>query len=153
MINVKKDTNLKLYLQNCLKKWKQLFSRYFKKIVKDWEPKLILCMLITAGEYARLYRYEDCEAEIWTLAYKLALEINDRTIIYTTSRCISLRQIDYDWITTAKEHVVKYRDSKDEDVIATISTFWISLADIYFECGKVRNYKCNLKRANILSKI
>ncbi|XP_011859930.1 PREDICTED: uncharacterized protein LOC105557305 [Vollenhovia emeryi] len=83
MINVKKDTNLKLYLQNCLKKWKQLFSRYFKKIVKNWEPKLILCMLITAGEYARLYRYEDYEAEIWTLAYKLALEINDRTIIYS----------------------------------------------------------------------
>ncbi|XP_011868880.1 PREDICTED: uncharacterized protein LOC105562550 isoform X1 [Vollenhovia emeryi] len=89
MINVKKDTNLKLYLQNCLKKWKQLFSRYFKKIVKDWEPKLILCMLITAGEHARLYRYEDCEAEIWT--YKLALEINDHTVIYITSRCISLR--------------------------------------------------------------
>ncbi|XP_011868881.1 PREDICTED: uncharacterized protein LOC105562550 isoform X2 [Vollenhovia emeryi] len=60
-----------------------------KKIVKDWEPKLILCMLITAGEHARLYRYEDCEAEIWT--YKLALEINDHTVIYITSRCISLR--------------------------------------------------------------
>jgi len=40
-------------------------------------------MLITAGEYARLYRYEDCEAEIWTLAYKLASEMNDHTIIYS----------------------------------------------------------------------
>ncbi|XP_011860975.1 PREDICTED: uncharacterized protein LOC105558076 [Vollenhovia emeryi] len=150
MINVKKDTNLKLYLQNCLKKWKQLFSRYFKRIVKDWEPKLILCMLITAGEYARLYRYEDCEAEIWTLAYKLALETNDHTIIYITSRCISLRQIDYDWITTAREHVAKYRDSKDGDVIATIATFWISLADIYFECGKYADAKQLLAEARSL---
>lgn len=41
-------------------------------------------MLITAGEYARLYRYEDCEAEIWTLAYKLASEMNDFRIIYST---------------------------------------------------------------------
>jgi len=40
-------------------------------------------MLITAGEYARLYRYEDCEVEIWTLAYKLASEMNDHTIIYS----------------------------------------------------------------------
>lgn len=40
-------------------------------------------MLITAGEYSRLYRYEDCEAEAWTLAYKLASEIDDYcTIIY-----------------------------------------------------------------------
>lgn len=40
-------------------------------------------MLITAGEYARLYRYEHCEAEVWTLAYKLASEMNDYTIIYS----------------------------------------------------------------------
>lgn len=52
--------------------------------MKDREPKLILGTLITAGEYARLYRYEDREAEIWTLAYKLASEINDHTIIYST---------------------------------------------------------------------
>lgn len=41
-------------------------------------------MLITAGEYARLYRYEACEVEIWTLAYKLASEMNDLRIIYST---------------------------------------------------------------------
>lgn len=40
-------------------------------------------MLITAGEYARLYRYEDCEAEVWTLAYKLASEMSDYMIIYS----------------------------------------------------------------------
>jgi len=54
-----------------------------KKIVKNWEPDLILRMLITAGEYARLYRYEHCEAEVWTLAYKLASEMNDYTTIYS----------------------------------------------------------------------
>ncbi|KYQ48988.1 hypothetical protein ALC60_12044, partial [Trachymyrmex zeteki] len=115
MINVRKDTNLMLCLQKCLQKWKQLFKCHFKKIVKNWEPNLILRMLITAGEYARLYRYEHCEAEVWTLAYKLASEMNDYTIIYITSRCISLRQVNYDWITTAKEHIINHRNSKDEN--------------------------------------
>ncbi|KYM99371.1 hypothetical protein ALC62_09873 [Cyphomyrmex costatus] len=115
MINVKKDTSLMLCLQKCLQKWKQLFKWHFKEIVKDWEPSLILRMLVTAGEYARLYRYEDCEAEVWTLAYQLASEMNDYTIIYITSRCISLRQVNYDWITTAKEHIIKHRNSTDEN--------------------------------------
>ncbi|TGZ50751.1 uncharacterized protein [Temnothorax longispinosus] len=150
MINVKKDTNLMLCLQKSLKNWKQLFKYHFKKIVKDWKPKLILRMLITAGEYARLYRYEDCEAEIWTLAYKLASEINDHAIIYITGRCISLRQINYDWITTAKEYVRKYRDSEDEDVIGAIAIFWISLADLYFECGKFDDAKQLLTEARNL---
>lgn len=63
------------------------------------------------------------------------VNINSITV---TSRCISLRQINYDWITTAKEHVMKQKNSKDEDVIGIIATFWLSLADLYCECGKVR---------------
>lgn len=47
-------------------------------------------MLITAGEYARLYRYEDCEADVWTLAYKLALEMNDHRIIYSMLSFITI---------------------------------------------------------------
>lgn len=58
--------------------------------------------------------------------------------ITVTSRCISLRQVNYDWITTAKEHIINHRNSKDENVIGAIAIFWISLADLYFECGKVR---------------
>lgn len=54
-----------------------------KEIVKNWEPTLVLRILITAGEYSRLYRYEECEIEAWTLAYRLASEINDyHAIIY-----------------------------------------------------------------------
>ncbi|XP_012535924.1 uncharacterized protein LOC118648708 [Monomorium pharaonis] len=153
MINVKKDTNLMLCLQKSLKKWKQLFKNYFKEIVKNWEPKLILRMLITAGEYARLYRYEDCEAEIWTLVYKLASEMNDHTIIYITGRCISLRQINYDWIITAKKQAIKQRNSEDENVISAIAIFWISLADFYFECGKYDDAKQLLTEARNLSGI
>ncbi|XP_011707720.1 PREDICTED: uncharacterized protein LOC105462662 [Wasmannia auropunctata] len=153
MINVKRDTNLMLCLQKSLKKWKQLFKCYFKEMVKNWEPKLILRMLITAGEYARLYRYEDCEVEIWTLAYKLASEMNDHATIYITSRCISLRQVNYDWITTAKKHIIEQRNSTDENVIDTIATFWISLADLYFECGKYDDAKQLLTEARSFSKI
>ncbi|XP_012059954.1 PREDICTED: uncharacterized protein LOC105623164 [Atta cephalotes] len=153
MINVKKDTNLMLCLQKCVQKWKQLFKCHFKKIIKNWEPDLILRMLITAGEYARLYRYEHCEAEVWTLAYKLASEMNDYTTIYITSRCISLRQVNYDWITTAKEHIINYRNSKDENVIGSIAIFWISLADLYFECGKYDDAKQLLIEARSLSGI
>jgi len=58
--------------------------------------------------------------------------------ITVTSRCISLRHVNYDWITTAKEYIVKQRNSKDENIIDIIAIFWISLADLYFECGKVR---------------
>ncbi|XP_018398949.1 PREDICTED: uncharacterized protein LOC108776744 [Cyphomyrmex costatus] len=153
MINVKKDTSLMLCLQKCLQKWKQLFKWHFKEIVKDWEPSLILRMLVTAGEYARLYRYEDCEAEVWTLAYQLASEMNDYTIIYITSRCISLRQVNYDWITTAKEHIIKHRNSTDENVIGTIAIFWISLADLYFEYEKYDDAKQLLIEARSLSGI
>lgn len=40
MINVKKDTNLMLCLQKCLKKWKQLFKCYF---VSYWKLFIALC--------------------------------------------------------------------------------------------------------------
>lgn len=53
------------------------------EIIKNWEPTLVLRILITAGEYSRLYRYEDCEADAWTLAYRLATEMDDySSIIY-----------------------------------------------------------------------
>lgn len=46
--------------------------------------------------------------------------------------------MNYDWIATAKEYATKHRDSTDESLIRAIAIFWISLADFYFECGKVR---------------
>ncbi|KAL6257939.1 hypothetical protein P5V15_011538 [Pogonomyrmex californicus] len=153
MINIKIDTTLKSSLQECLSKWKQLFKSHFKEIVMNWEPNLILRLLITAGEYSRLYRYEDCEAEAWTLAYKLALEINDYTVIYITGRCISLRLINYDWIVIAKEHAMKHKDSEDENIIGAIAIFWMSLADLYFECGKYDDAKHLLTKARNLSGI
>ncbi|XP_050458149.1 uncharacterized protein LOC126854970 isoform X1 [Cataglyphis hispanica] len=154
MINIKKASSLVLNLQKCLQKWKQLFNRDINEIVKNWEPTLVLRILITAGEYSRLYRYEDCEAEAWMLAYKLASKIDDyRTIIYVTGRCISLRQIDYNWIAIAKEYAIKHRDSKDENVTGAIAMFWISLADLYFECGKYDDAKQLVTEAKSLPEI
>ncbi|KMQ90949.1 hypothetical protein RF55_9237 [Lasius niger] len=151
MINVKRASSLTLSLQKCLKKWKQLFECDINEIVKNWEPTLVLRLLITAGEYSRLYRYEDCEAEAWTLAYRLATEIDDyHTIIYVTGRCISLRQIDYNWIAVAKEYAIKHKDSKDKNVTDAIAMFWISLADLYFECGKYDDAKQLLAEARSL---
>ncbi|XP_072750211.1 uncharacterized protein [Anoplolepis gracilipes] len=151
MINAKKASSLTLSLQKCLKKWKQLLKCDINEIVKNWEPTLILSLLVIAGEYSRLYRYEDCEAEAWMLAYRLASEIDDYcTIIYVTGRCISLRQIDYNWIATAKEYAIKHRDSKTENVISAIAMFWISLADLYFECGKYDDAKQLLTEARNL---
>lgn len=154
MINVKKASSLVLNLQKCLKKWKQLFNRDINEIIKNWEPTLVLRILITAGEYSRLYRYEDCEAEAWTLAYKLASKIDDyRSIIYVTGRCISLRRIDYNWIAIAKEYAIKHRDSKNENVTGAIAMFWISLADLYFECGKYYDAKQLVTEAKNLPRI
>ncbi|XP_029167569.1 uncharacterized protein LOC114938017 isoform X2 [Nylanderia fulva] len=151
MINVKKASSLVLNLQKCLKIWKQLFDYDINEIVKNWEPTLVLRILITAGEYSRLYRYEDCEAEAWTLAYKLATEIDDYcSIIYVTGRCISLRHINYDWIAIAKEYAVKHKDSEDKNVTAAIAMFWISLADLYFECRKCDDAKQLLTEARSL---
>ncbi|EFN68432.1 hypothetical protein EAG_10405 [Camponotus floridanus] len=134
MINVKKASSLMLSLQECLKKWKQLFKYNIKDIVKNWEPTLVLRILITAGEYSRLHRYEECEIEAWTLAYRLASEIDDcHGIIYVTARCISLRQINYNWIDVAKQYAIKHKNSEDKNITNTIAMFWISLADLYFE--------------------
>lgn len=57
--------------------------------------------------------------------------------VVVIGRSVSLRQINYDWITTAKEYATKHRDSKDGNIIRAIAIFWISLADFYFQCGKV----------------
>lgn len=44
---------------------------------------ITLHTLIIAGEYAHLYRYQECEINIWKLAYKLAFKLQDnRAIIY-----------------------------------------------------------------------
>ncbi|XP_011339642.1 uncharacterized protein LOC105280654 isoform X2 [Ooceraea biroi] len=154
MINVKKDVNLVVHLQKCLKKWSELFKCDIGEIIKNLEPNLILDTMITAGEYCRLYRYEDCEAKVWKLAHRLASEMDDhRKIIYVVSRCISSRQINYDWIATAKEYAIKCKDSKDENTIRSIAIFWISLADFCFECGKCDDAKQLLTEASNLSGI
>lgn len=44
---------------------------------------MTLHTLIIAGEYAHLYRYEECEINIWKFAHALAYELQDNsTIIY-----------------------------------------------------------------------
>ncbi|XP_014488784.1 PREDICTED: uncharacterized protein LOC106751968 isoform X2 [Dinoponera quadriceps] len=143
MLNIKKDSSLKLSLRKCLKKWDQLLKyETLSEIIKNWEPNLLLRMLVTFGEYCRVYRHDKCEAEAWMLAHKLASEMGDYcTIIYITGRSISLRQINYDWITSAKEYAMKHRDSKNGNTISAIAIFWISLADFYFQCGKCDNAK------------
>lgn len=54
-----------------------------------------------------------------------------------TGRCISMRQF-FCKLSIAKEYAAKYRDCEENHVIYAIAVFWLSLADYYFECGKVR---------------
>ncbi|XP_031831921.2 uncharacterized protein LOC116426721 [Nomia melanderi] len=136
MINIKEDSRLRMYLEAALKKWNKCFKQNIEEIVKSYEGSVTLHTLIIAGEYARLYRYQKCEIDIWKLAYKLACQLQDnRAIIYVTSRSISLRFIDPKWITTTKELVNKFENTKDVNMTYVIGIFWISLSDFYFECN------------------
>ncbi|XP_078039274.1 uncharacterized protein LOC144471269 [Augochlora pura] len=134
MINVKEDSKMMMYLETALKKWNKCVKQNIQQIMENHERLITLHTLIIAGEYARLYRYEKCEVNIWKLAYKLASELqDDRAIIYVTGRSISLRYINRSWITTATDLANKYKDTKDEKMIYAIAVFWISLSDFYFE--------------------
>ncbi|XP_043509177.1 uncharacterized protein LOC122528276 [Frieseomelitta varia] len=136
MINIKEDSRHMMYLQEALKKWEKCLRQNLKEIAKGYEPLTTLHTLIIAGEYAHLYRYEKCEINIWKFAHALAYELQDNsTIIYVIGRCISLRYINFEWITIAKKLAIKLKDSNDEDTIYAIAVFWISLSDFYFECN------------------
>ncbi|XP_017879014.1 uncharacterized protein LOC108624081 [Ceratina calcarata] len=137
MINIKQDHKLMSYLQTPIKKWSMCFQCDLKEIVNGHESMIIMHTLIIAAEYARLYRYQECEVCIWKLVYTLASEMqNNSAILYVTGRCISLRYIDYAWIATAKELATKLQDTNDDDTVYAIAVFWISLSDFYFECDK-----------------
>nr|XP_033329554.1 uncharacterized protein LOC117222141 [Megalopta genalis] len=134
MINIKEDSKMMMYLETALKKWNKCTKQNFEQIIEDHERLITLHTLIIAGEYARLYRYEKCEINIWKLAYKLASVLqDDRAIIYVTGRSISLRYINPKWITTVTDLANKYKETKDENMIYAIAVFWISLSDFYFE--------------------
>ncbi|XP_076230806.1 uncharacterized protein LOC143176991 [Calliopsis andreniformis] len=136
MINIKQDATIMRYLQTPIKKWNKCFKQNIEEIVNGYEPKLMLDTLIIAGEYAHLYHYQECEINIWKIAYKLASELQDnRAMIYVIGRSISLRNINHDWINTAKELTLKLKDNNDEDINYAIAVFWISLSDYYFECN------------------
>ncbi|XP_076761379.1 uncharacterized protein LOC143429594 [Xylocopa sonorina] len=136
MINIKEDFRLMKYFQLPLKKWSKCFKQNLKEIAKGHESIVTLHTLIIAGEYARLYRYEECEVDIWKFVYALASELkNNFAIIYVTGRCIALRHINDEWITTAKKLAIKLKDTSDDDTIYAIAIFWISLSDFYFECN------------------
>lgn len=54
-----------------------------EEIAYGYEPLITLKTLIIAGEYAHLHRYQECEINIWKLAYALASELkNNYAIIY-----------------------------------------------------------------------
>lgn len=67
------------------------------------------------------------------------ININKKLPIFflVIGRCISLRYINFEWITIAKKLAIKLKDSNDEDTIYAIAIFWISLSDFYFECNMV----------------
>ncbi|CAL7939090.1 unnamed protein product [Xylocopa violacea] len=134
MINIKEHFRLMKYLQLPLKKWSKCFKQNLKEIAKEHESIITLHTLIIAGEYAHLYRYQECEVDIWKFVYALASELkNNFAIIYVTGRCIALRHINDEWITTAKKLAIKLKDTSDDDTIYAIAIFWISLSDFYFE--------------------
>ncbi|XP_029041075.2 uncharacterized protein LOC114875210 [Osmia bicornis bicornis] len=136
MINIKEDSKLLSYLQKPLKKWSKCFQQNIEEVAYGYEPLMTLRTLITAGEYAHLHRYQDCEINIWKLAYALASELkNNYAIIYVIGRSISVRHIDYEWINTGKKLANELDDSQDKDIIYAIAIFWISLSDFYFECN------------------
>ncbi|KZC13364.1 hypothetical protein WN55_05962 [Dufourea novaeangliae] len=121
-INIKEDSRLVTYLETPLGKWNKCLEQNIEEIVRGSEPLITLYTLIIAGEYARLYRYQKCEVNIWKLAYKLASEMQDnRAIIYITGRSVSLRHINQKWIITAKELANKLQDTNDEDTIYAIA--------------------------------
>ncbi|KOC65264.1 hypothetical protein WH47_09843 [Habropoda laboriosa] len=136
MINVKVDSRLMMYLEIPLKKWNKCLKQNLSEVAKGYEPMITLHTLIIAGEYAHLYRYEEYEITIWKLAHTLASEMqNNFAIIYVIGRSISLRYVNDEWISTAKELAIKHKDTNDDETIYAIAIFWISLSDFYFECN------------------
>ncbi|XP_071871187.1 uncharacterized protein isoform X2 [Bombus fervidus] len=101
--------------------------------------------LINIKEDSRLMTYLQVPLKKWERCLKQNLKeiakgyeplITLRTlVIAVVGRCISLRYINYEWINTAKELVIKLEDNNDEDIIYAIAIFWISLSDFYFECN------------------
>nr|XP_012141376.1 PREDICTED: uncharacterized protein LOC100876946 [Megachile rotundata] len=135
-INIREDSKLLLYLQKPLKKWNKCFQKNIKEIANNYESMITLKTLIIAGEYARLHRYQECEINLWNLAYALASELkNNYAIIYVVGRSISVRHINLEWISIGKKLANELKDSQDEDIIYAVAIFWISLSDFYFECN------------------
>ncbi|KAI4499040.1 hypothetical protein M0802_005906 [Mischocyttarus mexicanus] len=135
-INIKEDLRLMKFLEDSLKTWDEIEPNIID-ITQSSESLLTLYMLIVAAEYSRLYRYEKCELKAWNLAIKLATLLNNNDMfIYVTSRSLSLRQINSEWIAQAKEYANNIKDSDNEIKSHIIAIFWISLADFYFECGE-----------------
>jgi hypothetical protein len=118
--------------------------------------------IIICGEYCRLYKFVNNEQKSWNLAYKLSTALQDfTTCVYgkfyfdvffninlskdflkysyfsVTSRSISLRYINDEWISHAEKQVENIKGSNKTAEIDVVAIFWLSLADFYFDCKKV----------------
>ncbi|XP_066586741.1 uncharacterized protein [Prorops nasuta] len=133
-LNINEDSNLMAELKKPLKVWEDCFSTNIDEIVKSGDPNLTLQNIITAAEYSRLLRYEECEGTFWNLAFKLAHQLNDRrALIYVIGRSISLRNFSQGRINLAMKYSQELKNSEDQEIISVIAIFWLSLADFYYE--------------------
>ncbi|XP_011501772.1 PREDICTED: uncharacterized protein LOC105365335 [Ceratosolen solmsi marchali] len=151
-INIEEDGKCAKELQNVLSAWENCLFKNVISIVNDWEPKLTLETIIICGEYCRLYKFVNNERKSWNLAYKLSTALQDlTTCVYITSRSVSLRHIDDEWINCAEKHVESIKSSNKTAETDVVAIFWLSLADFYFDCKKIEEGRILLEKVKMMS--
>ncbi|XP_058806087.1 uncharacterized protein LOC131672704 isoform X2 [Phymastichus coffea] len=150
-INIEEDNRCANELREVLSIWDSCFQKNLSSVVNDWEPKFTLETIMICGEYCRLYKFNDVEEKTWRLAYKLATALQDfTTCVYVTSRCLSLRCINDKWISDAEKQVEKLKHSTKIPDTDSVTLFWLSLADFYLDCKKIKEAKQLLKKVKVM---
>ncbi|OXU23863.1 hypothetical protein TSAR_003681 [Trichomalopsis sarcophagae] len=151
-INIEEDKKCAKELKDVLNTWDNCIQKDLTAVVKDWEPEYTLETVILCGEYCRLFKFNHNEEQAWKIAYKLATALNNfTTCTYVTSRSISLRFINNDWIKYAEKCVEKLQNSSKNTELDTVSLFWLSLADFYLDCKKTTEAKVLLEKVKKMS--
>ncbi|XP_057319851.1 uncharacterized protein LOC130664108 [Microplitis mediator] len=144
LININTSADLEIALERVLDIWTNYCSRegIIESFGKFLTPKMMIRLVITAGEYAKFYHFRGPEITAWKLAMSLAKKFDDDLyIIYVTGRSIMSRHIKTRWITLAEECVAKLIDTSDEKIIACIAMFKLSLSSYYFYLERVDEAK------------
>ncbi|XP_014227311.1 uncharacterized protein LOC106652711 [Trichogramma pretiosum] len=147
-ITIEEDNKYSQRMRNCLDLWEMCIQKHSATIIEDWEPKFTLETILICGEYCRLYKFSIVEASVWRIAHKLATDLNDSVAcIYVTSRSVSIRSINENWIKDAENRVETIKNSSKAIETDAVILFLLSLADFYFDCNMIEKGKELLDRA------